>query len=296
MNVDSLTAFVESAERGSFSAASRTLGLSPSGISRAIDRLEQDLGVTLLVRSTRKLRLTAEGEILFQRSREIIQDLKNAREAVQAGKHTPTGTLRVSLPVAFGRSKVAPLIGSFSHQYPEIRLEINFTDRNVDLIEEEIDVAVRIGELADSRLVARKLTNVQYTICASPDYLRRFGTPSSVEELSTHTCVYYCYPGTDTPFRWRLLNAGTPVIIQPHSRIKLDQADALVETALGGAGLIYAPCYMVQSHLNAKRLVPILRDFYPSSLPVSAVYPYAKAVSVRVKAFVEYLAEQISDS
>lgn len=290
----SLTAFVETARHDSFSAAARQLGQSPSAVSRAVDRLEHELGIRLFARTTRQLRLTEEGEVFLEQTREILDALAAAKHAAQGAGKAPSGSLRVSLPVVFGRCCVAPLLGAFQHRYPQLRLDIAFTDRRVDLIEENIDVAVRIGALADSRLVARAAGHVHYRVCGSPDYFRMHGVPASLDDLRDHRCVHFRYPGTATPFRWQFHSEGKTVRWRPEGPIAVDDADALVGAGIGAAGLIYVPTYRVREHLASGALQSVLDDVMPSPQPVSILFTHSQLLAPRVRAFVDFFSTRIA--
>lgn len=294
MELATLTAFIETAKHGSFSAAARRLGQSPSSVSRAVDRLEQELGIRLFARSTRQLRLTEEGDLFFERTCSALDELESAKRATQGAKQEPSGRLRITLPVVFGRWCVAPMFGAFQHRYPDIRMEVAFIDRRVDLIEENFDIAVRIGLLDDSRLVARRVGQVRYQVCGSPEYLREWGVPETLEDLQKHRCVYFQYPGTATPFKWQFRVAGETLRWRPEGPISVDDADALIGSAVGGAGLIYVPKYRVQEQLDTGQLVTVLGDYMPDPQAVSIVYTHAQLLAPRVRAFVDFFSERLN--
>ncbi len=192
----SLMIFMRSAQCGSFSEAARQLGMAPSAVSRAVLRLEDELGVRLLQRTTRSLTLTEEGKRFYQRCQQILNDLEEAELEVKQSQAMPIGTLRVDLSFTFGKLHIAPVLLQFAAQYPKLKLNVSFNDRLIDLIEEGIDATVRIGMSSDSSLIMHHLATARYVTCASPQYLAQYGTPTTLTELLQHRCVNFIYPQT----------------------------------------------------------------------------------------------------
>ncbi|HET7222684.1 MAG TPA: LysR family transcriptional regulator, partial [Rhodanobacteraceae bacterium] len=208
-----ISSFVRVVEAKSFRAAAIQLGMTPSGVSRAVSRLEEQIGVRLLFRSTRALNLTADGESFYRRCKDILADLGEAVEALGYARTKPRGKLRVAMNVSIGRAGLIPNLADFEERYPDIRLELSMSERNIGLIEEGIDCAIRMGELEDSNLVARKLGYFSNVLCASPAYLARHGTPTCLEDLKQHQCINYVYPTNGRAYQWQFDSPNGPVAL-----------------------------------------------------------------------------------
>ena len=283
--------FTEVVEGGSFSAAARQLGMAPSSVARGIGALEDELGVRLLNRTTRKLSLTEAGRLFHERARRILVEVDDARLSVTQLEAAPRGTLRLSVPVVFGRLHVAPALPEVLAQYPEVRIELGMTDALVDLVEEGIDVAVRIGELRDSSLIARRLAPTRRVLCASPAYFARRGVPQGPDDLRGHDCVSYRFFGQRGV--WRLRRDGAVHEIEIAGRLEADNADALHVAALGGMGLAILPIFMVGPDIRRGALRTVLDDYQvsPTALDTNiyAVFPYARHLSPKIRALVDFL-------
>jgi DNA-binding transcriptional LysR family regulator len=287
-----LLAFVRSVETGSFSSAARLLGATPSAVSKSVARLETRLGTRLLQRSTRSLSLTDEGAAYYDRVSRLVRELEEADESVQ-GSSLPRGSLRVSAPIDLGRLVLARLAGRFVDRYPGVRLELLLTDRNVELVREGVDVAVRIGPLADSALIARTLGRVQFVACAAPGYLDTHGTPTTLDDLGRHNCLRYLTSGR--PFDWRFQDRGVPRTVAVTGSFDTDDGGALVAAACAGAGIAYMFRFQVQHHFATGQLKPVLEHCPTPSLEVYAVHAYARHVSPRVRAWIDFLREHLSN-
>jgi DNA-binding transcriptional LysR family regulator len=285
--LDAMTAFVKAAEAGSLSAAARALGLSLPSVSRQIKALEQHLGGRLLLRSTRRLALTESGRAYFERAKRILGEVDDAERALSSDPATPSGRLHVSAPALIGRLHVAPLLPQFLAQHAKVSVDLTFIDRPVDLIEEGIDLALRIGPLAPSRLVARKLGHVHLVVCAAPDYLMRRGTPQRPEDLAAHDClVFAAVPeGAD----WHFQRGARKLTLRVPARLKANTLDPLVEAALGGAGLVRAPCWQVAEAIAAGRLIRVLGEHERPAAPIHALFPPGHPLPTKVRAFVDFL-------
>ncbi|MDX1433590.1 MAG: LysR family transcriptional regulator [Gammaproteobacteria bacterium] len=292
--------FLQAVQTGSFSAAGRHLDLAPSSVSRRIDALEAELGVRLLNRTTRSLSLTEAGRIYHERARRIVADLDEANREVSELDTTPRGTLRVSAPVVFGQIHLAPAVAAFTERYPEIRVEFDTEDRLVDVVEEGLDLAIRIASLRDSTLVARKLMDQERVICASPGYLARHGEPRTAAELTAHSCLVFHLPGGPDIWRpgggtWRLEGPDGIEEVAVSGRFQANNAMSLVAAARRGLGLLLVPTWLVNEDLRAGRLRAVLRGY--AVLPttarhgVYAVYPSRRYVPAKVRAFIEFLVE-----
>jgi len=288
-----MTAFVRAVELGGFSPAARELGLTPSAVSKLVTRLEDRLGVRLLNRTTRRLALTPEGEAYFHRTQRILADIRDAENEVARFRAQPKGLLRVNVGTAFGMHQLAPALPAFLERYPEMQVELTITDRLVDLIEEGADVAIRLGALVDSSLVARKICELERVVCASPAYLRRHGTPRTADDLLRHNCLSVAY--APNLRRWPFAEEGTVRHVEVGGNVSANNADSLLQLALLGVGVIRLSDAIVGAAIREGRLVPLLRHIHHSEpLPLHAVYPQGRHRSPRVAAMVDFLVERFA--
>lgn len=285
--------FVRSVELGGFSAAARELGLTPSALSKLVTRLEDRLGVRLLNRTTRSLALTPEGEAYFLRCRHILAEIEEAEIEITRFRDRPRGLLRVSVGTAFGMHQLVPALPRFLERYPEIELEVSVTDRRVDIVEENMDVAIRLGELADSSLIARRICDLWRTIAASPAYLERHGTPRSPDELQQHNCLYI---STMPELRRWPFDAERGVrVIEVSGSVGTDSAEALLQLAVMGVGIIRLADIIVGTAIASGALVPILTDaHHVEPVPLYVVYPHGRHRSPKIAAMVEFLMENFA--
>lgn len=291
MDLNAVEAFVRVGDARSFTAAANQMGLTASGVSKAIARLEGELGVKLLHRTTRSLSLTADGAIFLDRCRQVLSDLNDARLALSQTASEPRGRLRVSMPVALGRLIVIPGLVRLRGRYPELVIEASVTDRHIDLVEEGFDAAIRIGELPDSGLIARRLAGTRWVTCAAPAYLDRFGHPATLEELEGHERVIFVSRETGRVMPWVFNDGGTRRIGPGGGGFTVDNGEALVDAALAGGGIIYIHSYMV-SHLVADgRLQSILDAFAAPGPGIHVVYPSSRHLSPKVRAFLDLAGE-----
>ncbi len=288
-----MTAFVRAVELGGFSVAARSLGLTPSAISKLVTRLEDRLGVRLLNRTTRRLALTPEGEAYFHRSQRILSDIRDAEDEVAQFRAQPKGLLRINVGTAFGMHQLAPALPEFLSRNPEIQVELTITDRVVDLIEEGADLGIRLGALADSSLVARKICDVERVVCASPDYLRKNGTPRKPEDLLRHNCLSVAY--APNLRRWPFENRDGVRHVEVVGNVNANNADTLLQLALLGVGVIRLSDVIVGAPIRAGMLVPLLESVHHSEpLPLHAVFPHARHRSPRLAAMIDFLLERFS--
>jgi DNA-binding transcriptional LysR family regulator len=282
-----LRVFVRVMERGSFSAAARDLGLTPSAVSKLMSRLEDRLGARLMERSTRRLALTPEGEGFLARARRIVRDIEDAEAEVMRARGAPRGELHVNAGTAFGLHQLAPALAEFLARYPEIDVRLTITDRLVDLIDEQADIAVRSGHIPQGSYVRRKLVELQRVICASPDYIARRGTPRSAEDLRDHDCILVAGPGLD---RWPFKTAGRIDVVAIHPRVTTDDAEAALRLAIGGAGIIRMSDVIVGEPLRRGLLVPLLVDsHHVEPYPLSVIFPPGRQRLPRVAVFIDFL-------
>lgn len=287
----SLAMFAAVVEQGSFSAAARLLGLSPSAVSRTIDRIEVRLGVRLLLRSTRALSITAEGQAYLQAARRILADLDDAEQQI-ADQGAPRGRLRVSAALSHGRLCVVPLLGEFAALYPHILVDIALTDTLVDIAAGQADVAIRFGPLADSALTARKLGETRRVIVASPDYLSRFGMPQVPEDLHHHNCLNFNFRRVEPV--WPFSRAGRDVALTVKGSIEANNGETLGQLAAIGVGIARVGAFSVVQEIADGRLVPILEEFNPGDVEViHAVFVGGATTPARIRAFVDFMAERL---
>jgi DNA-binding transcriptional LysR family regulator len=286
-----LLAFVRSVETGSFSGAARLLGATPSAISKSVAKLEARLGTRLLQRSTRSLSLTDEGAAYYERVSRLVRELEEADDSIQ-GPSLPRGSLRVSAPIDLGRLVLAPLTGRFVDRFPDMHLELLLTDRNVELVREGVDVAVRVGPLADSALIARSLGSMQFTACAAPSYLERHGAPQTPDDLKRHNCLRYLSSGR--PIDWTFLDGGTPKAVSVTGSFDTDDGGALIAAACAGAGIAYVFGFQAEPHFSTGQLKPVLGQYSTPTHEVYAVHAYSRHISPRVRAWIDFLREHLA--
>ncbi|MGQ5369807.1 LysR family transcriptional regulator [Xanthomonas arboricola pv. corylina] len=286
-SLNGFVVFVQVAETRSFVAAGRLLGVSASAVGKSVARLEEKLGVRLFHRSTRSVTLTAEGTLFLERSRRILAEIEAAELELSQATAAPRGRLRVSLPLV--SSLVLPVLGEFMREYPEIELDLDFTDRMVDVVEEGFDAVVRTGEPADSRLSARRLGSFQMRLVASPDYLARRGTPVTPVDLQQHTCLHYRFPNSGKLETWALRQTpGEPELQLPTSMI-CNNIETRVCFALQGLGIAHLPDFAIREPLADGRLKPILAEHVERSGVFHVLWPASKHPSPKVRALVDFL-------
>jgi LysR family transcriptional regulator, regulator for bpeEF and oprC len=290
MDLSALSSFVAVADRRSFTAAAAALGITASGISKAVGRLEDELGVRLFNRSTRSLSLTSDGAAFYDRCRQILNDVEDAKLAMLRAQSDPSGRLRVSMPAMFGKLRVIPAIASFLTRYPMVKVEASLTDRFVDVVEEGFDVVIRMGESPDTSLIARPLGTAQFLAAASPKYLLEFSKPKHPRDLVSHACISYASPMTRKLLDWTFIADDKLYKHIPLGSFSVDNGEAVVDAAVNNMGVIYCHNYMIQRELAAGTLIQVLEEFTPTPDPVSIMYPQSRHLSPRVRAFVDYLA------
>lgn len=285
--------FVKVVETGSITAAADRLDMAKSAVSRRLAELEARLGVQLLQRSTRRLNLTESGRSFYERSLRILADVEEAELAVSQAHGALRGRLRVALPLSFGLLHLTPLINAFAAMHPEVDFELDFNDRQIDLMQEGFDVAVRIANLADSSLIARRLTVIRHLVCASPDHLAAHGTPEAPGELAQHDCLVYS--NLATPDIWSYRNTRNETqTVKVRVKLRANSGDFLCRAAIEGLGIIIQPTFYLAGPICRGELLPILRDYQWPEVNAYAVYPPTRHLSTRVRAFVDFLAEKLS--
>ncbi|TAK48606.1 MAG: LysR family transcriptional regulator [Xanthobacteraceae bacterium] len=284
--------FSKIAAVGSLSAAARALGLSQTMVTKHVAALETHLGVRLLHRTTRRLTLTEAGRRYLESCDRILADIADAESAAAADRIEPRGTLRINAPVSLGTREIAPAIAEFCRLHPAITVELGVNDRVVDLIEEGWDVAIRIGRMASSTLIARRLAPCHTVVCAAPAYLAAHGTPRTIEDLKAHNCLGYTLPNAAAAERWGF-GRDAAIGINVSGTLRANSGDVLRVAALAGHGVIYQPTFIVADDLAAGRLVALNLDHPAMEFPgVFAVYPPSRFPPAKISAFVAFLADR----
>lgn len=291
--IEAMHVFTKVVELGSFAAAAERLGLSTSAVSRLVAQLEALLEARLLHRTTRRLSLTDNGRAYYERCVQLLADIAEAEELAGSRDPTPRGTLRLTAPVSFGVSHLAPALAGFLVRHPAVRVDVALSDRQVDLVEEGLDLAIRVGEVGSQTLVARPIGTAHLMIAASPDYLTRRGTPEHPEDLRQHDCLTYAYAGAGLNWVFRSA-AGETVKVPVRGVAHANSGPLLAELAAQGLGLTSAPDFILQPQIDQGRLVEVLKDWRPAPLPVYAVYPTRRHLSAVVRGFVAHLTDYLA--
>ncbi len=290
MDLNAVRLLVRVAEARSFTRAAGDLGLTQSGLSRAISRLEQELGVRLLQRNTRSVSLTPDGQMLYERCAPLLAELAETEKLMLDRSSHPTGLLKISTPSLFGRKVVMPVIGELTLRYPELRIEAVMTDRLVDIVDEGFDALLRTGEIQDQRLIARALPPLRWVRVAAPAYLARFGTPHSIDDLQHHHCITVRNLRNGRMVDWQFMQGGKVQDVSVEGRLIFDIGDGMVDAAVGGFGIAQVMDFAVRDELAAGRLVPLLEAFAGRSRGISLVYPPSRQYSPKLMAFAQALA------
>lgn len=288
-----MSVFAKVVELGSFAAAAERLGVARSAVSKQVVALEARLGVRLINRTTRTLHLTEAGAAYLERCNAILADVASLESSLGALVETPRGLLRVNAPVSFAISHLGPVLAGYRRQYPEVTVELAVNDRQVDIVEEGYDLALRIARKLESALVGRRLATARMVLCASPDYLARRGAPARLEDLASHDCIGYTYWGTGD--EWQMDGPdGHPATVRVKPALRANNGDVIRAAALEGEGVIFQPSFLVGDDLRQGRLVEVLADYRPMDIGIYAVYPHRKYLSAKVRTFVDYLAERFA--
>jgi DNA-binding transcriptional LysR family regulator len=287
--IDAMQAFVLVADLKGFAPAARKVGLSASGVTRLIAALEDRVGARLLQRTTRSVTLTDVGTRYLERARRIVADVEEAEISAQAERTQPSGRLVVSAPNGFGRLHVTPLISTYLKRYPEVSGELRLSDRVVNLVEDGVDCAVRIGHLADSSLVARNVGDMRRIVVASPDYLARRGEPKSPAAITSHETIQF--GATTAVPEWRFVENGRDVRVACTPRFTTNSADAAIWHATQGGGLTRVLAYQAAEAINNGKLKIMLDDFEEAPLPIHLVYPTSRLLSAKVRTFIDLVIE-----
>lgn len=293
LQLGSIELFCLAAETGSFTAAANEAGITPAAVSRSVARLEERLGVRLFVRTTRQMRLTEGGRIYFEQCRQALGQLVDAEREVTGGQSVPSGRLRISVPTPYAHYRLLPLLPEFRRRYPQVTVDIHVSNRNIDFADEGYDLAVRGREPADSSLVARRLEDAELVVVGTPEYLQRAGVPQTPDDLAGHDCIQYDLPSTGRRVPWSFRVNGRAVEVETSGNCTvLEDHLATATLVKHGGGLMQAYRFTVQAELAAGELVEVLRDYGGTTRPFLLIYPHARHVPSRVRAFIEFMLEQ----
>lgn len=284
---EGINEFVAVSETGSFTAAAHRLGLSIAHVSRRIKARESRMNTRLLHRTTRKVTLTEEGQMFYQHCRQILDALASAENTLADLQASPSGILRITAPVSFGEKYIAPLINDFALQHPRLTLDLRLNNRRLDLMDEGLDLAIRLGPLEDSRLIARQLAERTPIVCAAPSYLAHFGQPHTLGELSHHNCLL------GTLDYWRFREGEKSRTIRVHGSLRCNNGPSLLDAARKGLGLVQLPDYYVRDDIAERRLIPVLEAYTPEREGIWALYPPTRRLSPKVRLLVHHLEEQL---
>jgi DNA-binding transcriptional LysR family regulator len=295
--MDSLTdiaVFVHVVDAGSFTAAAEKLELSKPVVSKYVTRLENKLGARLLNRTTRRLSLTEVGRVFYERSQQGLREIEEAEAEVTHLQSMPRGVLKLNSPMSFGILHVAPALQDFLSSYPELSVDISLDDRRVDLVEEGFDLAIRIGELPDSSMVARRLGPCRHVVCGAPDYFKQHGVPTTPEDLREHNAITYKYQ--DSPREWHFISpTGAAMHVPVSGSIQMNNSLGLREALLRGAGVTLTPSFVVGKDITEGRLQAVLTNYKAREVSIYAVYPERRHLSPKVRAFVDFMDQRIAD-
>lgn len=290
---EAMQVFCKVVEIGSFAGAADRLNMSTSAVSRQVAQLETLLNARLLNRTTRRISLTESGQAYYERSLQLLADLAETEEMVGSNTASPRGTLRLTAPISFGASHLAPALGEFAKLHPGIKFDVVLADRVIDLIEEGLDLAIRIGNLGNQNLVARRIGNAHGLLCASPDYLARRGTPLVPQDLLMHDCLTYAYAAESNLWNFDHPTQGTSKI-RVSGRVHANNGNVLAELAAAGMGITSGPDFLLGPFVAQGRLQIILSGWKNTALPISAVYPSRKHLSAKVRSFVSFMETWLS--
>ncbi|MET0363792.1 MAG: LysR family transcriptional regulator [Sphingobium sp.] len=288
-----LKIFVRAVQFKNISAAARSLHLSPAAASHRILQLENRIGARLLNRTTRNLQPTEEGQVFYEHALEVLSAIERAESSVASVGGTPVGALRITAPLGFGRRILAPLVADFRKRYPKIQISLRLSDHVIDLLNEAVDVAIRMANPADSSFIVRNLGDCPRVLCASPEYLRRKGRPEDPADLINHNCLVLRFPGS-AQTRWRLQSDNGMLTLPITGDFDADDGDVLTQWALHGAGIAMKPYWEVAEHLRTGALETVLDDNPPEAVKLVMLYPHRQLMSAKVKAFIDHMMRQPS--
>jgi DNA-binding transcriptional LysR family regulator len=285
-----LQAFAAAARQRSFARAARELGLSPSAVAKSVLRLEQQLRLRLFQRTTRRVALTQEGEEFYARCRRVLDELADLSLVAAEVARAPAGTLRIDAPITYGKRVVLPLAALLAQKYPELRLDIRLSDQFSDVVGSGMDAVIRVGEVADARLVARRIDRQQLAVYGSPRYLARRGRPRRPADIAAHDCVVFQMPTSGRYRRWEFLARGQPVVMHPEPRHAINDGEGLVSAVQAGLGLAQLPDLIAEDAVRAGALEEVLASYRPKPMPISIVFPTSRHMPPRLRVFIDALA------
>ncbi|WP_076412887.1 LysR substrate-binding domain-containing protein [Shewanella sp. UCD-KL12] len=286
-NWEGVSEFVAVAETESFTKAAKRLGISTAQVSRQVSSLETRLATKLFHRTTRRVSVTEAGQVYFQHCRQVLDGLDEAERAITNLQATPRGRLKITAPVTYGENTIAPLINDFAASYPDLDIQLNLTNLKVDMIDEGYDLAIRLGQLEDSSMMAKRLGKRTQFLCAAPSYLSTFGSPHSLSELEQHNCL------NGTLDYWRFQENGKSKNVRVSGNLRCNSGSALVDAAIKGIGLIQLPDYYVQSYIDSGDLVSILEQYRPEDEGIWAIYPHNRHLSPKVRMLIEHMTQSL---
>lgn len=290
-----MSVFVKVVEQGSFARAAERLDMSTSAVSRHVAELETHLNARLLNRTTRRISLTESGQAFFERSLQLLADVEEAEAAISNSAMAPRGTIRLTCSSSFGVTHLAPAIGAFQARYPDVRFDISASNRYVDLVEEGLDLAIRIGDLGNPNLIARKIGTMRLIACASPEYLKKHGLPRHPDELVNHDCFSYEYAPVKNQWRFQD-NKANDIKVQINGNVHANSGEMSAAIAAAGSGIVLEPDFVVTPWLETGKLVEILKNFRPPPSNIYAIYPSRRHLSAKVRTFVDFLSTHFADA
>lgn len=284
--------FVRVVEAGSFTAVAKQMNTTQPTISRQIATLEEHLGARLITRTTRTLTLTDDGRAFYEQALRVLEALGEAENAVGRRRSKPSGVLRIATPVVFGRLHIVPRLPAFLERYPDVSVDLVMSDTFTDLAEQGIDLAIRVGEITDPGLIAKRIGMVRRVTVASPAYLKAHGTPRKPADLETHACIVYTRLATGN--RWFFETTAGPISIEVKGRYRADNSEAVREGVLAGLGIAVIPAFAFSTEIETGKIKVLLKDHEPKQLPMNAVYPSRRFVPLKVRAMIDYLAHEFA--
>jgi LysR family transcriptional regulator, transcriptional activator for dmlA len=290
-----LAFFVLLAKKASLSATARELNITPPAVTKRLAQMEQRLGVRLVNRTTRKVSLTSEGELYLTYATGILADIREMEEQVSSSRADPKGLLRVNATLGFGRTTVAPIISAFAQRYPDVGVQLQLTDRPINLVEEAFDLGIRFGELPDTRLSARKIMSNRRFLCASPAYLKKFGEPRTPHDLTQHRCILH-RQNDDAHGIWRLFKGRKTETVKVDGTLSSNDGDVVLNWALDGHGILIRSEWDVAKYLQSGRLQVVLKDYKPAPADLFVFYPSRRNLPAKVRAFIDFLVASFNDA
>ncbi|MBK5354047.1 LysR family transcriptional regulator [Pseudomonas sp. TH41] len=293
LQLGSIELFCLAAEAGSFTAAALVAGVTPAAVSRSVSRMEERLGVRLFARTTRSVKLTDSGRRYYEECRQALAQLIEAQREVMGQQQQPSGTLRISIPTTYAHHRILPLLPEFRARFPSVKVESHISNRNIDFVGEGYDMAIRVRAIPDSGLIARHLEDAALVMIANPDYLKRAGTPQTLDDLKQHECIQYELPSSGRRIAWLFNDNGEPREILADGNLSCSDDVLGVTLAKHGAGLFQTYRFIVENELADGSLVEVLKPFGGRSRPFTLLYPQSRHVPLRLRAFIDFLVEHL---